>query len=99
MLDLTGVANAELLLWLLVSPDSTSKLLGQLRLNLAKKDALLSSDDYEFTWVVDFPLVEFDAEEKRYVYVHHPFTSPHDDDLAGSSQSPAPYGRRHTTWC
>jgi aspartyl-tRNA synthetase len=88
MLDLTGVANGELLLVAAGEPDSTSKLLGQLRLNLAKKDSLLSSDDYKFTWVVDFPLVEFDAEEKRYVYVHHPFTSPHDDDLGRLESEP-----------
>ena len=88
MLDLTGVAKSELLLVAAGEPDSTSKLLGQLRLNLAKKDSLLSSDDYKFTWVVDFPLVEFDAEEKRYVYVHHPFTSPHDDDLGRLESEP-----------
>ena len=88
MLDLTGVANGELLLVAAGEPDSTSKLLGQLRLSLAKKDGLLSSDDYAFTWVVDFPLVEYDAEEKRYVYVHHPFTSPHDDDLARLESEP-----------
>jgi aspartyl-tRNA synthetase len=88
MLDLTGVANGEILLVAAGEPDSTSKLLGQLRLSLAKKDALLSPDDYRFTWVVDFPLVEFDAEEKRYVYVHHPFTSPHDDDLERLESEP-----------
>jgi aspartyl-tRNA synthetase len=88
MLDLTDVAKGELLLVAAGEPDSTSKLLGQLRLNLAKKDSLLSSDDYKFTWVVDFPLVEFDAEEKRYVYVHHPFTSPHDDDLGRLESEP-----------
>ena len=88
MLDLTGVANGELLLVAAGEPDSTSKLLGQLRLSLAKKDALLSPDDYTFTWVVDFPLVEFDAEEKRYTYVHHPFTSPHEDDVARLESEP-----------
>ena len=60
------VASGELLLIAAGEPDSTSKLLGQLRLNLAKKDGLLRSDDYAFTWVVDFPLLEWDAEE-RYV--------------------------------
>jgi len=88
MLDLTGVANGELLLVAAGEPDSTSKLLGQLRLNLAKKEGLLRSDDYVFTWVVDFPLVEWDAEEKRFVYVHHPFTSPHEDDLPRLESEP-----------
>ena len=82
MLDLTSVANGELLLVAAGEPDATSKLLGQLRLNMAKKDGLLRPDEYAFTWVVDFPLVEWDAEEKRFSYVHHPFTSPMDDDVA-----------------
>ena len=81
LLDEAHVASGELLLIAAGEPDSTSKLLGQLRLSLAKKDGLLRPDDYAFTWVVDFPLLEWDAEERRYVYVHHPFTSPHDDDL------------------
>jgi aspartyl-tRNA synthetase len=81
LLDEASVGSGELLLIAAGEPDSTSKLLGQLRLSLAKRDGLLRPDDYAFTWVVDFPLLEWDAEEKRYVYVHHPFTSPHDDDL------------------
>ena len=81
MLDLTGVSSGELLLVAAGAPDATSKLLGQLRLRLAKKDGLLRQDEYVFTWVVDFPLLEWDAEERRWGYVHHPFTSPHDDDL------------------
>jgi aspartyl-tRNA synthetase len=88
MLDLTGVANGELLLVAAGEPDATSKLLGQLRLNLAKKDGLLRPDEFVFTWVVDFPLVEWDAEEKRFIYVHHPFTSPHDDDLGRLESEP-----------
>jgi len=88
MLDLTSVANGELLLVAAGEPDATSKLLGQLRLNLAKKDGLLRPDEYAFTWVVDFPLVEWDAEEKRFSYVHHPFTSPHEDDLERLESEP-----------
>ena len=88
MLDLTGVANGELLLVAAGEPDATSKLLGQLRLMLAKKDGLLNPEEYAFTWVVDFPLVEWDAEERRHVYVHHPFTSPHDDDLGRLESEP-----------
>ena len=88
MLDLAGVANGELLLVAAGKPDATSKLLGQLRLNLAKRDGRLSADEYAFTWVVDFPLVEWDADEKRYVYVHHPFTSPHEDDLVRLDSDP-----------
>jgi aspartyl-tRNA synthetase len=81
LLDTAGVGQGELLLVAAGEPDAASKLLGQLRLNLAKKAGLLSNQDYKFLWVVDFPLLEWDAEEKRFVAMHHPFTSPHDEDL------------------
>jgi len=54
--------------------------LGQLRLHLGKELNLIK-DSYEFCWVTDFPLVEYDEEEKRHVAVHHPFTSPKNDDI------------------
>jgi aspartyl-tRNA synthetase len=88
MLDLTGVESGGLLLIAAGEPDATSKLLGQLRLNLAKKDNLLKPDDFVFTWVVDFPLLEWDADERRYNSMHHPFTSPHDDDLERIATDP-----------
>ena len=55
--------------------------LGNLRLYLAEKLALIPENEYALVWVVDFPLMEFDPEEKRYVALHHPFTAPHDEDL------------------
>jgi aspartyl-tRNA synthetase len=88
ILDLTKTGNGGLLLVAAGAPDATSKLLGQLRLNLAKRDGLLKPDEFAFTWVVDFPLLEWDAEERRYVSMHHPFTSPHDEDLARLDSEP-----------
>ncbi len=88
MLDLAGVAPGGLLLVAAGEPDATSKMLGQLRLNLARKDGLLKPDEFVFTWVVDFPLLEWDEEEKRYNSMHHPFTSPHDEDLARMDTDP-----------
>jgi aspartyl-tRNA synthetase len=81
LLDVAGTSNGGLLLVAAGEPDSTSKVLGQLRLNLARKDGLLQPDDYAFLWVVDFPLLEWDPEDKRYVSMHHPFTSPIDEDF------------------
>ena len=89
LLDTAGVSSGGLLLIAAGEADATSKLLGQLRLNLAKKDGLLRPDEYAFTWVVDFPLLEWDAEERRWVYVHHPFTSPHDEDVSRLDSEPA----------
>jgi len=88
LLEVAGVAAGELLLIAAGEPDATSKLLGQLRLSLAKKDGLLRSDEYVFTWVVDFPLLEWDAEDRRYVSMHHPFTAPHEADLARLDAEP-----------
>jgi aspartyl-tRNA synthetase len=55
--------------------------LGSLRVYLAEKLGLIPENEYALVWIVDFPLMEFDAEEKRYVALHHPFTAPHDEDL------------------
>ncbi len=81
MLDATSTGNGEILLVAAGEPDATSKLLGQLRLNIAKKAGLLNPDEYAFTWVVDFPLLEWDPEARRYTAMHHPFTSPLDADM------------------
>lgn len=81
VLDLSGTANGGLLLIAAGEPDAASRLLGQLRLSLAKRDGLLPADQFHFTWVVDFPLLEWDPEDRRYVSMHHPFTSPHDADM------------------
>jgi len=81
LLDSTSTGNGSLMFIAAGDPDATSKLLGQLRLILAKKDGLLRPDQFAFTWVVDFPLLEWDPEEKRYNSMHHPFTSPLDADM------------------
>ncbi|MEQ1896255.1 MAG: aspartate--tRNA ligase [Vicinamibacterales bacterium] len=81
-LDAAGCVNGDILLIAAGDPNTASKLLGQIRLSLAKRKGLLKPDDYRFLWVVDFPLLEWDAEEKRFVAMHHPFTAPMDDDLA-----------------
>ncbi len=55
--------------------------LGALRLDCAKRLELLKDDEFRFLWVTEFPMLEFDEEENRYVAVHHPFTAPMDEDL------------------
>ncbi len=55
--------------------------LGALRLAIAKKFELFDPDQFNFLWVTDFPLFEYDKEEQRYVAVHHPFTMPKDEDI------------------
>ena len=55
--------------------------LGALRLEIAKKYDLIDKDKYDLFWVTEFPLLEYDEEEGRYVAMHHPFTSAMDEDL------------------
>ena len=88
LLDATGTGNGQLAFVVAGEPDTVSKMLGALRLSIAKKDGLLDPNRYEFLWVVDFPLLEWDPEEKRFVAVHHPFTSPHDEDIAKLDTDP-----------
>lgn len=55
--------------------------LGNLRNKVAKDMDLIEDDTYAITWITEFPLFEYDEEEERFVAVHHPFTSPMDEDL------------------
>ena len=55
--------------------------LGNLRLHLGEKLGLIPQNEFALVWIVDFPLMEFDPAEKRYVALHHPFTAPLEDDL------------------
>lgn len=56
--------------------------LGALRLELAKQfDLIKDKNEFNFTWITEFPLFEYDEEEGRYHAAHHPFTSPMDEDL------------------
>ncbi|WP_094546159.1 aspartate--tRNA ligase [Petroclostridium xylanilyticum] len=63
--------------------------LGHLRLELARRLDMVKKDDYKFLWVTEFPLLEYDEEEKRYVAKHHPFTSPMDEDIALLDSDPS----------
>jgi len=81
LLDATSTGNGQLAFVVAGEPDTTSKTLGALRLAIAKRDNLLDPEKFEFLWVVDFPLLEWDEEEKRYGAMHHPFTSPLDADV------------------
>lgn len=55
--------------------------LGALRVELSRMLELTKPDDFAFLWITEFPMLEWDEEESRYVAVHHPFTAPMDEDL------------------
>ena len=76
-----GATVDDLLLLAGGKPDEISKLLGQLRLAIAKKNSLAKPETYEFLWVTEFPLLEYHEEDGRWYSMHHPFTSPVDEDI------------------
>jgi len=79
--DLLKVENGDLILFIADQEGITNPALGNLRTHLAKKLDLIDSDKFSFLWVEKFPLFEHSPELGRYVSVHHPFTSPLEEDL------------------
>ncbi len=82
--NILAAAEAEagdLILFVADKPSVVAQALGALRIEMAKRRNLIDKDALSFLWVVDFPMFEYDEEENRYVAMHHPFTSPRDEDL------------------
>jgi aspartyl-tRNA synthetase len=79
-LELAGATPADLVVMAAGTSDSSSRLLGQLRLHAARKENLLDPKRFEFLWVVDFPMFEWLEDEQRYEFMHHPFTAPLESD-------------------
>lgn len=76
----SGVQEGDLLLIMAGASASLNPVLGQLRLEMARRLNLIDPNKLSFLWVVDFPMFEHDPEENRWVAMHHPFTSPRDED-------------------
>lgn len=74
--------KGDLLLFVADQKENTEKILGQLRIHLARQLDLIPEGEHHFLWVLDFPLFIYDREEQRYTSNHHPFTAPCEDDLA-----------------
>lgn len=84
MNEIIKAAEAEKGDLILIVADKNSVVLqslGALRLELGKRFELFDKKEFNFSWVTEFPLLEYDEEEGRYVAAHHPFTSPMDEDL------------------
>lgn len=62
-------------------PAVVAHALGELRLEMGRRCNLIDPDKLSFLWVVDFPMFEYNEDEKRWVAMHHPFTSPRDEDI------------------
>ncbi|MBR3933184.1 MAG: aspartate--tRNA ligase [Clostridia bacterium] len=83
--EILVAANAEVNDVIFIVADSDNVVfasLGALRCEIAKRYDLIDPNKFNFLWVTDFPLLEYDEDENRYVAMHHPFTAPKDEDLA-----------------
>jgi aspartyl-tRNA synthetase len=85
----TGGGEGDLALFAAGPKATVANALGQLRLAIAKGKGLLRADDFRFLWVTEFPLFEWIEDDKRWNSMHHPFTSPHPDDVSLLESSPA----------
>ena len=84
-----GAVAGDLLFFGADVPKVVLQVLSELRMELARRLNLLKKDQFNFVWVTDFPLVEYDEKEKRYQALHHPFTAPREADIAKLETDPA----------
>jgi len=76
-----GTEPGDLILFGADTANIVNESLGRLRGHLGQKLGLADPNEYRFVWVTDFPLLEWDGEQRRHVAVHHPFTAPLDEDI------------------
>ena len=69
--------------------DEAARVLGALRLHVARKENLLDPNEFRFCWVTEFPLFEWSPDEHRWNSMHHPFTSPRPEDIPLLESAPA----------
>ncbi len=87
ILERTSAADGDLIFFGADSAKVVSDALGALRVKLGH-DLKLVANDWKPLWVVDFPMFEWDGDAKRWVAMHHPFTSPKNDDPAALREAP-----------
>lgn len=81
LLDIMDGEPGDLLMFVADKKDVVLQSLGELRLKFGREFNLIDEDKMDFLWIVDWPLLEFDEEEGRYVAMHHPFTRLRDEDV------------------
>ncbi|SMB98840.1 aspartyl-tRNA synthetase [Thermanaeromonas toyohensis ToBE] len=79
--DRMKAQTGDLLLFVADEEEKAAQVLGALRLEIAGRLKLLDPERFAFVWIIDFPLLEYSEEEGRYKAIHHPFTSPREEDI------------------
>jgi len=80
--DALGAEPGDLILFGADKTNVVNQVLAELRLEIARRLELIPEGVYDFTWIIDFPLVEYNEGEKRYTALHHPFTAPIEDQIS-----------------
>lgn len=88
VIEKTKAKEGDLVLFVADKDEVVYAALGALRCEMAKRMNLINKDDYKFLWVTEFPMFEKDEENNRIKAVHHPFTSPKDEDLSLMDSKP-----------
>ncbi|MBR0324783.1 MAG: aspartate--tRNA ligase, partial [Selenomonadales bacterium] len=79
--ETTQAETGDLLLIIADKAPVVAQALGALRLEMGKRRNLIDENKLSFLWVVDFPMFEYDEDDKRWVAMHHPFTAPREEDI------------------
>ena len=87
--ELTRARPGDVLFMLADAPHVVNEGLANLRLEMGRRLGLVREGVHAFSWIVDFPLVEWKESEGRYTAVHHPFTAPREEDLPFLREAPA----------
>ncbi len=89
LIEKCDVQKGDALMLMAEKKDVVFTAMGSMRLEVIKKFNLPKKADYFFEWITDFPLFEFNKEENRFQAMHHPFTSPKDEDIPILDKDPA----------
>ena len=76
-----GAREGDLMMFIADIPAVANTAMGQLRVHLGQRENLIPPDTFHMVWVTDFPLLEYDRDEGRFVAVHHHFTAPKEEDI------------------
>ncbi len=86
--EAVGAKTGDTVFFIADKKSAALQMLGGLRVEIAKRLDLIDKTKFDLFWVTEFPLLEYDEEEDRYVAMHHPFTSVMDEDIENMKTSP-----------
>ncbi|MDY6821717.1 MAG: aspartate--tRNA ligase [Deferribacterota bacterium] len=89
IVDIFGGKEGDIIFIMAGEKGLVNLALSKIRIDFAKRKSLIKDNEYAFIWVLDFPLFEYNKDEGRYEAMHHPFTSPLDEDLEYFDKDPS----------